>query len=76
MNKGFALVREEPCQHGLQQFEGIVPYSGGHTYCVMALKGGGTYAEAAHQPGNVSAQIIVKTHSPHIPKSSALRDAI
>lgn len=76
MDKIFARVRDELRAEGLKQFEGIVPYSGRHTYCVMTLKGGATYAEVAHQLGHINAKMVIKTYSLHIPKAGTLRDAI
>ena len=76
MDKIFARVRDELCGAGLKRFEDIVPYSGRHTYCVVALKGGATYAEVAHQLSHANSEMVIKTYSLHVPKAGTLRDAI
>lgn len=76
MARAVEVRRKELLSKGHEQFEGVTPSTGRHTFCVMALKGGATPHELAFQLGHRDASMVIKVYSLHIPKPGRIRAAL
>lgn len=66
-----ALVSE-----GHAQFEGLTPYSGRHTFCVMALQGGATMQDVANQLGHKDTTMVMRLYGVWEPRQGRIRAAL